>query len=85
MATTTAHSETSLRYIDTDGTGVPDGFVSVRVSAVGSPDSDGRVVQHVVETRAEGIGDDGVPAHVEVHERFTESYGTDQEPRPASR
>jgi hypothetical protein len=81
MTTTTDHSETSLRYLDSDGSGVPDGFVSVRVAPVGWPDDDGRIVQRVVVTRADGIGDDGVPSCVRVRERVTESYddGTERE------
>jgi hypothetical protein len=81
MATITAGSHASLRYVDTDGTGIPDGFVSVRVATVGWPDGDGRSVKRVVETRAVGIGDDGIPGHIHVHERVTESCddGTERE------
>ena len=56
----------TVRFVDATGNGSLDGFVAVQESQIGWPGHDATVVKRIVETTADGIGDDGRPRHIHV-------------------
>jgi hypothetical protein len=64
-----AHHETIVRYLDLDGDGVPDAVEITETRVLMTADLCAEAVQIIVELDT-GIGDDGIPTHVETSERL---------------
>jgi hypothetical protein len=62
-----ARHDTVVRYLDLDGDGVPDAVEITETRVLLTADLRAEAVQIIVELDT-GIGDDGVPTHVETTE-----------------
>jgi hypothetical protein len=74
MTRTAVLPEPDLVYLDTNGNGTVDSYVSIDVSGVDVLDG-APAVWRVVETRASRIGLDGLPGRVRVVERVLADQG----------